>query len=104
MRGAAINRRVTRRRTEADLAGVADYRSAPGGGWEATVTIEAMPTIRCRGGDPQEVARQVQDALAALTRRTGLSVATVHQLDGDDVAWAALLVAESCSPGPPPAA
>lgn len=66
----------------------------PGGGWEATVTIEAMPTIRCRGGDPHQVARQVQEALAALTVKTGFSVATVHQLDGDPAAWAVLVGAE----------
>ena len=62
-----------------------------GGSWEATVTVEDMPTIRCRGEDPDQVAGQVQAALAALTRKTGLSVATVHQLDGDPVAWAVLV-------------
>lgn len=95
MRRAAVNRRPGRRGADADLAGVADYRPAAGGGWEATVTIEAMPTIRCRGEDPHQVARQVQDALAALTGKTGLSVATVHQLDGDPAAWAVLVSAET---------
>lgn len=61
-----------------------------GGSWEATVTVEDMPTIRCRGEDAVQVAGQVQAALAALTRKTGLSVATVHQLDGDPAAWAVL--------------
>ena len=70
---------------------MADYRPSVGGGWEATVTVEAMPTIRCRGEAPDQVAGQVQNALAALTRKTGLSVATVHQLDGDPAAWAVLL-------------
>lgn len=102
MRGATINRRGARRKAEADLAGVADYRPLPGGGWEATVTIEDMPTIRCRGEDVDQVARYVQDALAALTAKTGLSVATVHQLDGDPAAWARL-VGDEQSAGRAPA-
>ena len=95
--GSSMGRVVGRRRPgsrDADLCGVADYRPVAGGGWEATVTVEDMPTIRCRGEDLDQVAGQVQAALAALTRKPGLSVATVHQLDGDAAAWAVLIGAE----------
>ena len=99
-----MGRSVARRRhgsRDAPLCGVADYRPVAGGGWEATVTVEDMPTIRCRGEDPDQIAGQVQAALAALTRKTGLSVATVHQLDGDASAWAVLIDAESGARRPP---
>ncbi|QGK69972.1 hypothetical protein GIY23_10955 [Allosaccharopolyspora coralli] len=82
------------------MAVTAEYTQSPLGLWQATVTVEVGESgddrLACTvtGGDAHEAVRAVRDQLDVLADELNADLATVHHLDGDPAAFAALAARE----------
>jgi hypothetical protein len=71
-----------------------DYHCSPLGAWTATVAPDELEPVTLQATSAHDAFHQAMELIEVLSEHADVAISTLHTLDGDPMAWAALVARE----------
>ena len=73
---------------------VVNYHRSPLGAWTATVAPDGLEAVKLQAASGHDAFHKAMELIGALSEHADVAISTMHTLDGDPMAWAALVARE----------